>query len=89
VPLIGMPSWMLDGIFIGATRGRALRNAAVLATLMYLGSDLALRPRGNLGVWLALWSSYLYRAACLGAYLPGLLRSLGPGSAVAGERPTA
>jgi MATE family multidrug resistance protein len=89
VPLIGMPSWMLDGIFIGATRGRALRNAAVLATLMYLGTDLALRPRGNLGVWLALWSSYLYRAACLGAYLPGLLRSLGPPSAVAGERPTA
>src|SRR5690606_22453503 len=27
VPLIGLPSWMLDGIFIGATRGRSLRNA--------------------------------------------------------------
>jgi MATE family multidrug resistance protein len=89
VPLIGMPSWLLDGIFIGATRGRALRNAGVLATLLYLATDLALRPYGNLGVWLALWSSYLLRAACLGAYLPGLLRSLGAGQAVAGRGPTA
>jgi MATE family multidrug resistance protein len=89
VPLIGMPSWMLDGIFIGATRGKALRNAGVLATLAYLSTDLVMRPLGNLGVWLALWSSYLYRAAFLGAYLPGLLRSLGAGEAVAAAEPTA
>lgn len=89
VPLIGMPSWMLDGVFIGATRGRALRNAGVLAVLLYLATDLALRPHGNLGVWLALWASYLLRALCLGLYVPGLLRSLDPGQAVAGKRPTA
>ena len=51
IPLIGMPSWMLDGVFIGATRGRALRNAGVLATVLYWATDLVLRPLGNFGVW--------------------------------------
>ncbi|WP_052761806.1 MATE family efflux transporter [Aurantiacibacter luteus] len=77
VPLIGMPSWMLDGVFIGATRGPALRNAAFIATLLYIALDLALRPHGNTGVWLALLASYLLRAGGLALYLPGLLRDLG------------
>ncbi len=81
VPLIGMPSWLLDGIFIGATRGRALRNAGVLATAFYLAIDLALRDQGNLGVWIAFSASYVLRAAALGAYLPGLLRELECGDA--------
>nr|WP_243414974.1 MATE family efflux transporter [Altererythrobacter segetis] len=83
IPLIGMPSWMLDGIFIGATRGRALRNAGVVATLLYLATDFALRPLGNLGVWVALCSSYLFRAGSLGLYVPSLLRSLDGRPAVA------
>jgi len=86
IPLIGMPSWMLDGIFIGATRGRALRNAGVLATLLYLATDFALRPFANLGVWLALCASYAFRAGALGLHLPALLRSLGGPPAVAGAR---
>jgi MATE family multidrug resistance protein len=85
IPLIGMPSWILDGIFIGATRGHALRNAGVLATLLYLATDLALRPFGNLGVWLALCTSYLFRAGSLALFIPSLLRSF-DGPAVAGER---
>lgn len=76
VPIIGMPSWMFDGIFIGATRGKALRNAAVIATVLYLGLDLLLRPYGNLGVWIAIIASYVFRAAALGAHYPALLRSL-------------
>ncbi|MXO92779.1 MATE family efflux transporter [Erythrobacter arachoides] len=80
VPLIGMPSWMLDGIFIGATRGRALRNAAFIATLLYIALDLALRPFGNWGVWTALLASYLLRAGLLAVYLPRLLRDVEPPS---------
>lgn len=74
LPLIGMPAWLLDGIFIGATEGRALRNAAVVATALYIATDLALRPHGAGGVWAALLLSYVYRAGALGAYLPALLR---------------
>lgn len=85
IPLIGMPSWMLDGVFIGATRGRALRNAGVLATALYLTTDLVLRPLGNLGVWWALCLSYLFRAGSLALYVPSLLRSLDGRPAVADE----
>jgi MATE family multidrug resistance protein len=74
VPLLGMPSWLLDGVFIGATQGRALRNAAVVATALYLALDLWLRPMGNLGVWLAFSASYLLRAGALSWHWRGLQR---------------
>ncbi len=76
-PLIGAPAWLLDGIFIGATRGRALRNAAILSTALYVLTDLAMRPWGAFGVWIALTLSYVYRAAALGLWWPGLLREVG------------
>ena len=76
VPLLGVPSWMLDGVFIGATRGVALRNAALLTTAIYIALDIALRPWGAAGVWTALLSAYVLRALTLGTALPALLRSL-------------
>jgi MATE family multidrug resistance protein len=78
IPLIGVPAWMLDGIFIGATAGRALRDAAILATGLYIATDLALRPLGSDGVWLAFIAAYVWRALALGWRLPGLLAKVGP-----------
>lgn len=78
VPLVGVPAWLLDGVFIGATDGRTLRNATVIAVLLYLGTDLALTPTlGERGVWTALLASYAYRAIALGIALPSLLRRCG------------
>lgn len=76
IPLIGMPSWMLDGVFVGATQGRALRNAAVIATIAYVALDLGLRPYGHTGLWLAFCASYPLRAAALAWHLPRLTRSI-------------
>lgn len=76
VPAIGVPAWLLDGVFIGATRGKALRNAAILATALYIATDLLFRPFGESGIWWAFMASYFYRAATLGAYLPGLIRTI-------------
>jgi MATE family multidrug resistance protein len=76
IPAIGVPAWLLDGIFIGATRGKALRNAAIVATSLYIATDLALRPFSASGIWWALTMSYVYRALALGAHLPGLLRAI-------------
>ena len=78
VPLIGAPAWLFDGIFIGATRGGALRNAAIASTAAYIATDLALRPLGSDGMWIALLAAYGYRAIALGWYLPGLTRSIAP-----------
>lgn len=89
VPLIGMPSWLLDGVFIGSTQGRALRNAGVAAALLYLAADLALRPQGNLGVWLAFSASYFFRAGALALYFPGLLRRFEQTQPVAEQQPIA
>ncbi|MAT36265.1 MAG: MATE family efflux transporter [Ponticaulis sp.] len=76
VPLIGVPCWQLDGFFLGATRGKALRNAAVITTALYVATDLAFRQLfGNTGVWVAFLLMYVYRAFALGAYLPGLFAS--------------
>ena len=72
VPLIGAPAWLLDGVFIGATEGRALRNAALISMLAYLACDFALRPFADSGVWLALLISYALRAGNLAVRLPAL-----------------
>jgi MATE family multidrug resistance protein len=71
-PLAGAPAWLLDGVFIGATAGRALRNAALASTVGYLVCDYALRPLGDAGVWLALLISYFFRGGTLALLLPAL-----------------
>lgn len=86
IPILGMPSWLFDGIFIGATQGRTLRNAAILSTALYLALDLALRPQGNLGVWIAFTLSFVIRALALGRHLPALAASLPAAPPLAGTR---
>ncbi|MDH7639300.1 MATE family efflux transporter [Sphingomonas oryzagri] len=82
VPLVGMPSWLLDGIFIGATRGKALKYAAITALVGYLATDFMMRGAGNDGVWTALLASYIYRAAALALGFPALLRLTSPSIAM-------
>ncbi|WP_440959120.1 MATE family efflux transporter [Oceanicaulis sp. LC35] len=76
VPLLGMPSWQLDGLMIGATRGPLMRNAMIAALLIYLALDAALRPLwGAHGLWLAFLLYYVARAGTLMVGWPGLKRS--------------
>lgn len=76
VPLIGVAAFQLDGFFLGATQGRAMRNAAIVVTAAYVALDLTLRPVwGNTGVWLAFLGMYVFRTAALGYYLPSLIRA--------------
>lgn len=70
--IVGVPAWLLDGVFIGATQGRALRNAAIAATALYIATDLLLRPLGATGLWLALLASYGFRAGLLAIHVPRL-----------------
>jgi MATE family multidrug resistance protein len=76
VPLLGVAAWQLDGAFLGATQGKALRTAGVIAMLLYIGTDLVLASRfGNTGVWIAFLTLYVYRAASLGWFWPSLVRA--------------
>ena len=77
VPIVGIAAWQLDGVFIGATQGRALRTAGMISMGLYIATDLLLaKSFGNVGVWSALLLLYVYRAICLGAYWPSLMTQL-------------
>ncbi|PSL22109.1 MATE family efflux transporter [Shimia abyssi] len=72
-PIFGVASWMLDGIFIGATQSREMRNMMALSLLTYVGSVLALVPlMGNHGLWAALLISFVARGVTLGLRYPRL-----------------
>ena len=54
-PLVSVWAFLLDGVFIGATRAREMRNAMLGSVfLIYLPSWYLLRPFDNHGLWLAL-----------------------------------
>jgi Na+-driven multidrug efflux pump len=55
VPLVGVIAFQMDGIFIGATWSRQMRNMMVLSLAVYILSWAALHPFfGNHGLWMAL-----------------------------------
>ncbi|WP_058960068.1 MATE family efflux transporter DinF [Type-E symbiont of Plautia stali] len=53
LPLIGVWCYLLDGMFIGATRGREMRNSMMMAAVGYGLALLTLPWLGNHGLWLA------------------------------------
>jgi MATE family multidrug resistance protein len=78
VPVLACAAFMLDGIFIGATRSRDMRNMMAVSFGVYALCVLALEPAlGNHGLWLAMLISFVVRAATLGARYPALERAAG------------
>lgn len=75
-PVLGVGAWMLDGIFIGATRSGDMRNMMVLSLAAYIVAALILVPwLGNHGLWLALLVSFVARGVTLGMRYPALERA--------------
>jgi len=55
LPVLGTPSYIWDGVFIGLTASKAMRNSMMLALAVFLLSFFLLnKPMGNDGLWLAL-----------------------------------
>jgi len=75
-PLFGVASFLLDGIFIGATRTRAMRNAMLVSVAGYALSLALLVPYGNHGLWASMFILYILRAATLAVAYPRIPRSL-------------
>ncbi|WP_375740349.1 MATE family efflux transporter [Pseudomonas boanensis] len=67
LPMVAVWSYLLDGLFIGATRAREMRNAMLIAVLLSLPVGWALQPLGNHGLWLAFLCFMLIRGLSLGA----------------------
>jgi MATE family multidrug resistance protein len=72
-PLLGAAPWMLDGIFIGATRTRDMRNMMAVSAVVYAAAATLLVPAfGNHGLWMALNVSYIARGLTLWRRYPAL-----------------
>jgi len=76
-PVLSVWCYLLDGIFIGATRTPEMRNAMVVSLAVYLIAWWFLAGTyGNHGLWASLMLYFVSRAASLSFYLPRLVRSL-------------
>jgi MATE family multidrug resistance protein len=66
LPLVAVWSYLLDGLFIGATRAREMRDAMLLAVMLFALLAWAARGWGNDGLWLAFLAFMAVRGASLG-----------------------
>jgi MATE family multidrug resistance protein len=65
LPLIGVWSYLLDGLFVGATRAREMRDAMLFSGAIFVLLALGLHGWGNHGLWLALLGFLLVRAGAM------------------------
>ncbi|PIB25899.1 MATE family efflux transporter [Amylibacter kogurei] len=72
-PMIGVGAWMLDGVFIGATRTADMRNMMLISFAFYVVSILILLPAyGNHGLWASLMILNIVRTITLAWKYPAL-----------------
>jgi MATE family multidrug resistance protein len=73
--VLGLAAYMLDGIFIGATGTREMRNTVILAVAIYgIVIWLAVPVFGNHALWMALILLNVLRGVFLGVLYPRLER---------------
>ena len=80
-PLLGVFAFAYDGIYIGATWARDMRNLMVLSLGIFLAAWLALRSYGNAGLWSALLFHYAARGGLQALRYPALFKASFPASA--------
>jgi MATE family multidrug resistance protein len=74
-PLLSVFAFAFDGVYIGATWARDMRNLMVLSLLIFLTAWLALRSFGNAGLWGAMLFLYAARGGLQALRYPALLRA--------------
>ena len=76
-PMIAVVSYIFDGIFIGATQTRAMRQTMLMSVAVYCAALAVLVPPfGNHGLWAALMVLNLTRSTTMALNYPGIERSL-------------
>ena len=64
-PIVNVAAYIWDGIFLGATASKPLRNTVIFSTMLFLGAVYVLMPYGNHGLWGALTLLLVARGASL------------------------
>lgn len=77
-PLVVVVGFQLDGIFIGATRAREMRDGMIITMIAILPISLWFAALwGNHGLWAAFSLYFILRAVTLAVWLPRIARSFG------------
>jgi MATE family, multidrug efflux pump len=74
-PVCGVLAYSFDGIYIGATWSRDMRNLMIVSLVIYLASWWLLQMFGNAGLWGALLVFLLARGLLQTLRYPSLLRA--------------
>ena len=77
-PALGVAAYAFDGIYIGATWARDMRNLMLAALAIYLATWWSLRPYGNIGLWIALLTFLAARGLLQAARYPRLAAAAFP-----------
>jgi MATE family, multidrug efflux pump len=75
MPIAGSAAFMLDGVFVGATRTRDMRNMMAISFVFYCVAASVLVPiYGNHGLWGAMLISFVARGITMALRYPALER---------------
>lgn len=75
--LFSFVAFQLDGVFIGATRSKEMRNASLFSILVLIVFGTMLTNQfGNVGLWVSFIIYVVARGVSLGLYMPKLVREL-------------
>lgn len=74
-PLLAVFAFAYDGVYIGATWARDMRNLMLLSLVIFLAAWFLLRPFGNAGLWTALLVHYAARGGLEALRYPALFRA--------------
>ena len=74
-PVLAVFAFAFDGVYIGATWARDMRNLMLASLAIFLAAWLALRGFGNAGLWGALLAFYAARGGLEAARYPALLKA--------------
>src|SRR5690606_21071200 len=73
-PVCGVMAYGYDGVYIGATWARDMRNLMIVSFLVFLAAWALLLPLGNAGLWAALLAFFIARGGLRALRYPVLLR---------------
>jgi MATE family multidrug resistance protein len=74
-PLLAVFAFAFDGVYIGATWARDMRNLMLASLAVFLAAWFSLRSYGNAGLWGALLAHYAARGGLEAARYPALLKA--------------
>ena len=76
IPVCGFAAFLFDGIFIGATATRTMRNAMFIATAAFFAVYYGMKHLAGDGIDEHLWNNILWTAFMVYLLLRGLLQAL-------------